>query len=325
MQGAHPQPARRPRHPRRQRRRRARRSCSAISTPRTSPTSASTSGSPSPARPLAMALVHVVVALGRPGSLRRSRRRDPDEARDGRRRRHRRAHLVHPGRAADRRLDDRRPSGSGRSLAVGGRGSVVLVVGLPFLVVGAVLGLASVGSLNALALGDDVARALGRRLVLDPRRHRAVAIVLLAGAATALVGPIAFVGLIVPHVVRRSVGPDYRWVLPLEHGLRRRAAAGGRRGRAGWCFRPARSRSASSSRSSARPFFIVLIRRRRMAGPLTSAAHPRSCGDARPSARRERHARRRLRCCSLVLGARLHRASSSATSSIPLPRRRRGS
>ena len=68
------------------------------------------------------------------------------------------------------------------------------------------LGLASARSLNALALGDDLARGLGRRVAVD-RLVIGVAVVLLAGAATALAGPIAFVGLIVPHGVRASWVP----------------------------------------------------------------------------------------------------------------------
>jgi iron complex transport system permease protein len=101
---------------------------------------------------------------------------------------------------------------------VGGRDTGVLLVGLPFLVAGAVLGLASVRSLNALALGDDLARGLGRRVAVD-RFVIGLAIVLLAGASTALAGPIAFVGLIVPHAVRAVAGPDYRLVLPLSLGV----------------------------------------------------------------------------------------------------------
>jgi iron complex transport system permease protein len=84
---------------------------------------------------------------------------------------------------------------------VGGRGYDVLLTGLPFLVVGGLLALASPRLLNALALGDDVARAIGRRTAVD-RAVVGLAIVLLAGVATALAGPIAFVGLIVPHAVR---------------------------------------------------------------------------------------------------------------------------
>jgi iron complex transport system permease protein len=101
---------------------------------------------------------------------------------------------------------------------VGGRGTDVLVVGLPFLVVGTLLALASIGSLDALALGDDLARGLGRRVGVD-RVVIAVAVVLLAGACTALAGPIAFVGLIVPHAARALVGPDHRRVLPMSMAI----------------------------------------------------------------------------------------------------------
>jgi len=75
---------------------------------------------------------------------------------------------------------------------VGGRGYDVLLTGLPFLLVGVVLALASSRRLNALALGDDVARGLGRRAAVD-RVVVGLAVVLLSGAATALAGPIAFV------------------------------------------------------------------------------------------------------------------------------------
>jgi iron complex transport system permease protein len=100
---------------------------------------------------------------------------------------------------------------------IGGRGSDVLLTGLPFLLAGAALAFACTRSLNALALGDDLARGLGRRVAAD-RLVIGLAVVLLAGAATALAGPIAFVGLIVPHGVRAVVGPDYRRVLPLSLG-----------------------------------------------------------------------------------------------------------
>ena len=98
---------------------------------------------------------------------------------------------------------------------IGGRGFEVLLTGLPFLVVGALLALTGARLLNTLALGDDLARGLGRRTTRD-RLVIALAIVLLAGTATALAGPIAFVGLVVPHVVRSLVGPDYARVLPFS-------------------------------------------------------------------------------------------------------------
>jgi iron complex transport system permease protein len=82
----------------------------------------------------------------------------------------------------------------------------------PFIGVGAVLALFSGRTLNAMALGDDVARSLGQRVGLS-RALVGVTIVLLVGGATAAAGPIAFVGLAVPHVARAIVGPDYRWIL----------------------------------------------------------------------------------------------------------------
>jgi iron complex transport system permease protein len=83
----------------------------------------------------------------------------------------------------------------------------------PFIVGGLLLAMALGRSLNALGLGDEQGRALGAH----PGRVRAagaVAITLLCGAATAAAGPIAFVGLAVPHLARAVTGPDQRWVLP---------------------------------------------------------------------------------------------------------------
>ena len=98
---------------------------------------------------------------------------------------------------------------------VGGRGYDDLLPVLPFLAAGAVLAIASARTLDALALGDETARALGRH----PLRDRALvglAVVLLAGGATALAGPVAFVGLVVPHVARTLHGPGHRRLLPLS-------------------------------------------------------------------------------------------------------------
>jgi iron complex transport system permease protein len=83
---------------------------------------------------------------------------------------------------------------------------------VPFLVIGAALALLLGPGLNLLALGADVARGLGLRVGLT-RGTAALAIVLLCGGATALVGPIVFVGLVAPHAARRLAGADYRWIL----------------------------------------------------------------------------------------------------------------
>ncbi|MGH3350006.1 MAG: FecCD family ABC transporter permease [Nocardioides sp.] len=101
---------------------------------------------------------------------------------------------------------------------VGGRGWDVLLTGLPFLVVGAVLALTGARTLDTLALGDDLAKGLGRRTAID-RVVVGLAVVLLTGTATALCGPIGFVGLVVPHMVRVLVGSAYTRVLPLSAGF----------------------------------------------------------------------------------------------------------
>ncbi len=97
--------------------------------------------------------------------------------------------------------------------SLAGRPLDVLYAVTPFLAVGVVLALALIRPLNALALGDEAAVSLGVR----PLRTRALggaAVVLLAGGAVAGAGPIAFVGLAVPHLVRLVTGPDHRWVVP---------------------------------------------------------------------------------------------------------------
>lgn len=82
-----------------------------------------------------------------------------------------------------------------------------------FVGVGLVLALTTLPSLNLLNLGDDVARGLGVNIALS-RTVGITAITLLAGAATAACGPIAFLGLMVAHVARYLTGPDYRWLVP---------------------------------------------------------------------------------------------------------------
>ncbi|WP_248582414.1 iron ABC transporter permease [Nocardioides sp. InS609-2] len=83
----------------------------------------------------------------------------------------------------------------------------------PFVAAGLLLAAISAPGLNLLQLGDDVARSLG----MHPMRHKVIgvtAVMLLAGGATAACGPIAFLGLVVPHIARFLAGVDYRWVVP---------------------------------------------------------------------------------------------------------------
>jgi iron complex transport system permease protein len=88
--------------------------------------------------------------------------------------------------------------------------SVALAI-LPFVLLGAAIALLVAREMNAVALGDDLARTLGASTTRT-RALALVAVMLLAGSATAAAGPIGFVGLMIPHVVRRLVGPDQRWI-----------------------------------------------------------------------------------------------------------------
>jgi iron complex transport system permease protein len=97
--------------------------------------------------------------------------------------------------------------------SLAGRDMALLLGIAPYLAVGIGGALLMSQQLTALSLGDDVARGLGQQ---TGRIKLAAAglVVLLAGGAVALAGPIGFVGLVVPHVVRFIVGVDYRWIIP---------------------------------------------------------------------------------------------------------------
>ncbi|WJV61188.1 Fe(3+)-siderophore ABC transporter permease [Pectobacteriaceae bacterium CE70] len=82
----------------------------------------------------------------------------------------------------------------------------------PAILLGSILALIAARSLNTLGMGEDLAAALGTRVILV-RLVSIIAIMLLCGSATALVGPIGFVGLMIPHIARWWAGPDQRWIL----------------------------------------------------------------------------------------------------------------
>ena len=97
--------------------------------------------------------------------------------------------------------------------SVAGRDLGLLQDVLPYILGGLVLSLALSRQITTLSLGDDVAAGLGQRTGWV-KSLAAVGVVLLAGSSVAIAGPIGFVGLVVPHVVRFFVGVDYRWILP---------------------------------------------------------------------------------------------------------------
>lgn len=95
--------------------------------------------------------------------------------------------------------------------SIAGRPLEIVWPVLPLLAVALVLTMIASGALNAMSLGDDLAVSQGVRVVRT-RVLTVAAITLLAGGATAIAGPIGFVGLMVPHVARWIVGPDQRWI-----------------------------------------------------------------------------------------------------------------
>lgn len=147
------------------------------------------------------------------------------------------------------------------SLASATDGTITQV--LPFLAVGTVVALLLARPLNAMAMGDDTARALGAHLNRTRALSMAAATVL-CGAATAACGPIVFVGLMVPHVVRSFTGPDLRWILPyatvLSPVLLLGADVLGR-----MVARPAELQVGIVTAILGGPVFIFLVRRRRTA------------------------------------------------------------
>jgi len=84
---------------------------------------------------------------------------------------------------------------------------------LPYMAAGFAAAFALGGSLNILAMGEDIALGLGQRTGLV-KLVAAAAVVVLAGGAVSIAGPIGFIGIVIPHIGRHLVGTDHRWLLP---------------------------------------------------------------------------------------------------------------
>ena len=143
-----------------------------------------------------------------------------------------------------------------------GRGLDIIVVVAPLIVLGLVLALALIRPLNALALGEEAAIAVG--VSVARARIGAVAVVVqLAGSATAAVGPIGFVGLATAHIVRVIDGHDHRYLLPatlvcgpallLSADVLGRVAAA-----------PAELQTGIAAAVMGGPLFIMLVRSKRL-------------------------------------------------------------
>jgi iron complex transport system permease protein len=97
--------------------------------------------------------------------------------------------------------------------SVAGRDMAIFTSAAPFMGIALLGALVIARHMNLLTLGEDVATGLGQQTVYV-KMAAAVIIVLLAGGSVSIAGPIAFVGIIIPHITRYLVGIDYRWVLP---------------------------------------------------------------------------------------------------------------
>jgi iron complex transport system permease protein len=97
--------------------------------------------------------------------------------------------------------------------SVAGRDLTLLLQVSPYLFVGLVLALALGRQITTISLGEEIAKGLGQNTAWV-KGLAAVAVILLAGASVAVAGPIGFIGLVIPHMVRFLVGVDYRWILP---------------------------------------------------------------------------------------------------------------
>lgn len=147
--------------------------------------------------------------------------------------------------------------------SLAGRDMSILIQVWPFLAFGVVLALMTARMLDGLSMGEDVARSLGQNVPFS-RGIAGLAAVVLAGAATAAAGPIAFVGLTVPHVARAVTGPNYRWILPYSMLLAPILLLGADViGRV--IAPPGEVQVGIVTAALGAPFFIALVRRRKLA------------------------------------------------------------
>ncbi|MEH1927721.1 FecCD family ABC transporter permease [Nostoc sp.] len=97
--------------------------------------------------------------------------------------------------------------------SLAGRDTIIFFQALPFVVMGLILAFAIGRQITTISLGEDVAKGLGQQTAWV-KIITAISVVLLAGSSVAIAGPIGFIGLVVPHVVRFFIKGDYSWILP---------------------------------------------------------------------------------------------------------------
>lgn len=97
--------------------------------------------------------------------------------------------------------------------SVQGRSLKILSSVLPYIITGTLIAFLISSKINVLTMGEDVAKGLGQRTGVV-KLLIGTSVILLSGASVAVAGPIGFIGIVVPHIVKWMVGNDYRWIIP---------------------------------------------------------------------------------------------------------------
>lgn len=99
--------------------------------------------------------------------------------------------------------------------SVAGRKLDILLAVLPYMIAGWASALFIAPKMNVLSMGDDLAKGLGLNIGLV-KLSAGLIVIFLAGSAVAVAGPIGFVGIIIPHISRKIIGIDHRWLIPFS-------------------------------------------------------------------------------------------------------------
>lgn len=97
--------------------------------------------------------------------------------------------------------------------SIEGRKLEMLTSMLPYFAAGGLASILIAGKMNTLTMGEDIAKGLGQRTFIV-KIVAAIIVILLAGSAVAIAGPIGFIGIVIPHIARSFAGIDYRWLIP---------------------------------------------------------------------------------------------------------------
>ena len=143
--------------------------------------------------------------------------------------------------------------------SVAGRNLDILASVFPYMAVGTLAALLISPKMNVLAMGDDVAKGLGLNIGFI-KLAAGLIVIFLAGSAVAVAGPIGFVGIIIPHISRKIIGIDHRWLIPfsgLMGGMLLLAADIGAR----YVIMPQEVPVGVMTAAIGTPFFIYIARR----------------------------------------------------------------